>query len=304
MNNTCSEREKTKAASSSVIAAVFLTGIKIVVGIMTGSLGILAEAAHSALDLVAAMITYLSVRVSDKPADREHLYGHGKIENISAFIETLLLLATCVWIIYEAVERLFFKTVHVDISIWAFLVMAISIVVDVSRSRMLYRTARKYNSQALEADALHFSTDVWSSSVVILGLACVLLGKRYGNLAFLDKADSIAALMVAVIVVYVSFKLGARTIRALIDSAPAGLLEQVSSVVERFPEVSDCHKIRVRASGPQVFVDLHIITNKDKTLEQAHALTEEIESAIRSIAPGADVTVHPEPTPDSNDNTT
>lgn len=295
MNTTHSEKEKTGAATSSVLAAVFLTGMKITVGVLTGSLGILAEAAHSGLDLIAALITYFSVRVSDKPADRDHLYGHGKIENISALVETLLLLATCVWIIYEAVERLFFKTVHVDVSVWAVLVMVISIVIDMSRSRMLSRVAIKYNSQALEADALHFSTDVWSSSVVILGLGCMYLATRSEALAFLDKADSVAALMVAVIVVFVSFKLGSRTVKALIDSAPAGMLEQVRGVVEGFPEVANPHKIRVRTAGPQVFVDLHVTMDKSKTLEQAHALTEEIQSAIQTVAPGADVTVHPEP---------
>lgn len=299
MINVHSNNEKKKAASNSVFAALFLTGIKIIVGVLTGSLGILAEAAHSALDLVAAMITYFSVSVSDKPADSDHLYGHGKIENISAFVETLLLLLTCVWIIYEAVERLFFKAVHVDVSIWAFIVMAASIVIDVTRSRMLYRVARKHNSQALEADALHFSTDVWSSSVVIFGLACVLLGDRVKQLAFLHNADSVAALMVAMIVLFVSIKLGIRTVRALSDSAPDGLLEKIAVAVQHFPEVSGCHKIRVRAAGPQLFVDLHIFTDKNKTLEQAHSLTEEIESAIRAVAPGADVTVHPEPAPDT-----
>lgn len=298
MTNTHSQKEKTGAASSSVIAAVFLTTIKIIAGVLTGSLGILAEAAHSGLDLVAALITYFSVSVSGKPADRDHLYGHGKIENISAFVETLLLLITCVWIIYEAIERLFFKAVHVDVSVWAFIVMAASIIIDITRSRMLYRVARKHNSQALEADALHFSTDVWSSAVVIFGLICVIIGDRVKTLVFLDNADAVAALIVAIIVLYVSLKLGVRTVRALADSAPDGLLEKISLAVKCFPEVSGCHKIRVRSAGPQVFVDLHIFTDKNKTLEQAHSLTEQIETAIRAVAPGADVTVHPEPEPD------
>lgn len=292
-----SEIGKKQAASSSVLAAVFLTGIKVVAGIITGSLGILAEAAHSGLDLVAALVTYFAVRISDKPADSEHTYGHGKVENLSAFVETILLLVTCVWIIYEAIERLFFKTVEVDVTAWAFLVMIISVVVDISRSRMLYRAARAHNSQALEADALHFSTDVWSSSVVILGLVCVLVGRRAEKLIFLDKADSVAALIVALIVIYVSIQLGIRTIKGLLDSAPQGLAERIGDVVKGFPQVSDCHKIRVRTSGPTVFADLHITISRDETLERVHALTDEIESAIQEVAPGADVTVHPEPAP-------
>ncbi|MCX5973528.1 MAG: cation diffusion facilitator family transporter, partial [Coprothermobacterota bacterium] len=141
-------REKVWAAGSSVFAAVLLTVMKLVVGLMTNSLGILAEAAHSGLDLVAAIVTLFAVQISDRPADREHHYGHGKVENISALFETLLLLITCAWIIYEAVQRLFYRPAAVDPSAWAFLTMGISIVVDISRSRMLYRVARKYNSQA------------------------------------------------------------------------------------------------------------------------------------------------------------
>src|SRR5271165_4485869 len=166
--------EKKLVALNSIYAAVGITLLKVIVGITTGSLGILSEAAHSGLDLVAAAITYFSVRVSDKPADADHQYGHGKVENFSAFIETALLLLTCVWIVYEACKRLFFHSVEIEPSIWAFVVMGTSIAVDAWRSRRLKRIADKYDSQALLADALHFSTDIWSSSVVILGLALVL----------------------------------------------------------------------------------------------------------------------------------
>ncbi len=170
--------DKKSAALNSVFAAVAITGLKIIVGITTGSLGILSEAAHSGLDLVATAITYFSVSVSDKPADADHQYGHGKVENFSAFIETGLLLLTCVWIVYEATRRLFFHSVDIEPSVWAFLVMGISIAVDAWRSRRLKRVAEKYDSQALLADALHFRTDIWSSSVVILGLALVLVGPQ------------------------------------------------------------------------------------------------------------------------------
>jgi cation diffusion facilitator family transporter len=164
-------REKRAAAGNSVLAALALTGMKLVVGLLSGSLGLLAEAAHSGLDLVAAIITFVAVSVSDRPADEAHPYGHGKVENFSALIETVLLFLTCAWIIYEAVHRIFFRSVDVDPSLWAFLVVIISIGVDINRSRMLSRAAIKHQSQALEADALHFSTDVWSSAVVLGGLA-------------------------------------------------------------------------------------------------------------------------------------
>src|SRR5690242_5258493 len=185
--------EKRAVAGNSVLAALVITGLKLVVGITTGSLGILSEAAHSGLDLVAAVVTFYSVRVSDKPADADHQYGHGKVENFSAFIEMGLLLLTCVWIVYEAIRRLFFHEGHVEPSIMAFVVMLFSIVVDAWRSRALKRIADKYDSQALHADALHFRTDIWSSSVVIAGLAAVLAGQKLG-ISWLRVADPLAAL--------------------------------------------------------------------------------------------------------------
>src|SRR5277367_5096243 len=151
--------EKRAVAGNSVLAALVITGLKIVVGFSTGSLGILSEAAHSGLDLIASLLTYFSVGVSDKPADADHQYGHGKVENFSAFVETGLLLLTCVWVVYEAIMRLFYRHVEVEPSIWAFAVMLLSMAVDWWRSRALGRIATKYDSQALEADALHFSTD-------------------------------------------------------------------------------------------------------------------------------------------------
>jgi cation diffusion facilitator family transporter len=289
------DNEKRSAALTSVIAAVGLTTFKIIVGVLTGSLGILAEAAHSALDLVAALVTLFAVRVSGRPADKEHLYGHGKVENLSALFETLLLLITCVWIIYEAIRRLFFHPVEVEASIWSFIVMATSIVIDYNRSRILYRTAKKHNSQALEADALHFSTDIWSSSVVIVGLIGVSIAQAIPSLVWLKQADAVAALGVAIIVIYVSMQLGIRTISALLDTAPKGLDARIKDVVEKIDGVQDCHQIRIRASGPYTFIDAHILVDGDQTLAQAHELTEKIEAAIREFSPEADVTVHPEP---------
>jgi len=288
-------REKQAAALNSVGAALALTAGKVIVGVATGSLGILAEAAHSGLDLAAAVMTYGAVRISGRPADPGHRYGHGKVENLSALGETLLLLLTCAWIIYEALHRLLTHRVDVEVTVWSFAVMAASIVVDVSRSRMLYRVARRHNSHALEADALHFSTDIWSSSVVLVGLVCVVIADRVPSLAFLRDGDAIAALGVAVIVIWISGQLGWKTVQALIDAAPEGLEERIRSAAESVPGVSDCHNIRARYSGAQLFVDVHVTMDGGQTLRQAHALTEETERAIQRVVEGADVTVHPEP---------
>jgi len=289
------QKEKLSAALSSVLGAIGLTSFKIVVGILTNSLGILAEAAHSALDLVAALMTFFAVRVSDKPADIKHQFGHGKIENMSALFETMLLLLTSAWIIYEAVQRLFFKTIHVEISIWSFIVMGTSIIIDYSRSRMLYRVAKKYNSQALEADALHFSTDIWSSSVVIVGLAGVWMAGRISGLEWMVQADAVAAMVVALIVIYVSIELGWRTITALLDTAPKELPEKIRLAVSAIPGVANCHQLRMRPSGAYWFIDLHVAMDGDRSLADTHAATEIIEGEIKKLVPYADVTVHVEP---------
>jgi len=285
-------REKKVIAATSVGAAVFLTGAKLTVGLVTGSLGILAEAAHSGLDLAAAVITFFAVRVSDQPADESHLYGHGKVENLSALAETILLLLTCIWIIYEAVQRLFFETIEVDPSLWAFLIMGMSIVIDFSRSRALARVAKKYRSQALEADALHFSTDIWSSAVVIVGLALVKIGElRGGNKAVYERADAIAALVVSIIVIHVSYRLGRRAVDALLDRAPQGLAEQLSRLVQNVSGIQRVTRTRVRDVGNRVFVDMQIDVPRHFSLEEGHELARKAEQAVRSISPGADVVI-------------
>jgi cation diffusion facilitator family transporter len=287
-------QEKQSVALSSVLAACVLTTLKIVVGVTTGSLGILSEAAHSALDLVAAVVTYLSVRVSDKPADTDHPFGHGKIEHLSAFLETALLLVTCAWIVIEAARRLFFRSVHVDPSAWAFGVMLISITIDLFRSRALSRVARKYQSQALEADALHFSTDVYSSSVVILGLVLVSVAERRG-IPWLRHADPVSALIVAGIVVYISLRLGRKTVDALVDAAPAGTSARIAEAVASVPGVLNHERIRVRQSGNRLFVDLRLTLESNIPFEHAQSVVDVAEAKIHELFPSADVVVHAAP---------
>jgi cation diffusion facilitator family transporter len=288
-------KEKRRVALTSLWAAVGITAFKIIVGVSTGSLGILAEAAHSGLDLMAALMTFLAIRISDRPADREHPYGHGKVENLSALAETLLLLVTCAWIFNGAFQRLLVKKVEIEVNFWSFAAMITSVVVDYSRSRALGKAARKHNSQALEADALHFETDIWSSLAVILGLICVKVGEWFPRVGFLKYADAIAAVMVALIVVWVSIQLGLRTVYALLDTAPAGMEARIKSIVESLPGIADCHHVRVRSAGPQLFVDVHVLVDGEQSLSKVHDLTDQIEQAIQELAPEADVTVHPEP---------
>lgn len=311
-------REMRFVALSSVVAAVVLLILKLVVGWLSQSLGMLSEAAHSGLDLVAATITFFAVRAAVRPADVDHQYGHGKIDNLSALAETILLFIVCGWIIYEAINRIFFTKVAVDANIWTFIVMALSIVVNISRSKALYRVARKYNSQALEADALHFRTDVWSSAVVIVGLALVWISDNTGltllisqlqyvnpelyllyeyfSFDILHYGDPMAALIVAFIILVVSYKLGKRAVDALLDRAPRGLSEKVKEVVCETEGVEECTLVRVRPSGPKYFVDVIISINQSDSLKKAHDISLEVEKKVKNILPNSDIVIHTDPT--------
>jgi cation diffusion facilitator family transporter len=287
-------REKQNVALLSVVAAGILAALKFGVGAATGSLGILSEGAHSGLDLIAAAITYFSVRVSDLPADSSHPFGHGKVEHLSAFIETALLFATCAWIVVEAMRRLLFHLVRVEPSVWAFAIMAVSIATDVYRSKALFRVARKYQSEALEADAIHFSTDIYSSSAVILGLAMVVLSEHWG-IPWLRNADTVAALVVAAVIVRLSLRLARKTVNALVDAAPEGAAASIAGAVSRVEGVIEGDRIRVRQSGNRLFVDLRLTLESNIPFEHAQAVMDLAEARVRDLFPMADVMVHAAP---------
>jgi cation diffusion facilitator family transporter len=287
--------EKRNVAFNSLVAAVGITTLKIIVGVSTMSLGILSEAAHSGLDLIAAFVTLISVRVSDKPADAEHQYGHGKVENFSAFIETGLLLLTCIWIVWEAVRRLSgYHHVQIDPTPAAFGVLFVSMAVDWWRSHRLRRIAQKYDSQALEADALHFSTDIFSSGVVALGLAMVWAGHNW-HVGWLAKADPIAALVVSGVIVYVSSRLGRQTIDALLDAAPAGLRSQIIDAVLEISGVIEVERVRIRRAGNRYFADLTVGLARNVTFQRSEQVVGEITAAVHRILPDCDVVVHSVP---------
>ena len=280
--------EKNSAAIMSVFAAAALTCFKLLVGVLTGSLGILSEALHSALDLLAAAMTWFAVKFSDKPADDEHMYGHGKIENLSALVEAVLLFATCAWVVWEAVSRLTSGETQIEITFWAFAVVVASILVDFFRSRHLMKVAKKYNSQALEADALHFSTDILSSAVVLVGLISASLGCH--------SADAVAALGVSAIVAVVSFRLASRAVAALIDTAPIGIADEISSIIKNTGGVVKWHDLRVRGNGSQFDVEVNIHVSRNLTIVEAHDISENLEYGIRKrLGCQSIVSIHVEP---------
>ncbi|MFA5793331.1 MAG: cation-efflux pump [Candidatus Gracilibacteria bacterium] len=279
------KNQKESVALSSVLAGFVLTFGKAIVGLLTGSIGILSEALHSLLDLVAAIMTYFAVKIGDMPADESHPYGHGKVESVSALIETGLLFLTSFWIIYEAVKRLAVGGSHVEATWYAFVIVITSIVIDVSRSRALYKVAKATNSQALEADALHFSSDIWSSAVVLLGLFLV---RFFG----IPGADAVAAIVVAFFVAFAGYRLGKRTIDVLIDSAPSGMVAEISSIAEKVAGVVRVERVRARPMGPTVFIDLIVCVNRKFSTIQVQEITNELEKKIKKAIPEADLVVH------------
>ena len=291
--------EKSHAALSSLLAAFLLTSLKAAVGFTTNSLGMVSEALHSGLDLLAALITLAAVRVAAIPADESHPYGHGKVEHLAALAETALLLLTCGWIIGEAVQRLIYKESAVLPSMWAMAVMVFSIIVDVSRYRMLRRVAKKYRSQALEADALHFASDIWSSAVVLVGLGAIWLSQDLASThplrPWLTHADTLAALAVACIVLRACYALSKNAIDSLMDRDHSEERQRIRQALARVPGIVRVERVRTRISGPDHFVDLTIGVNADLGLDAAHHVAHQAEEAVLRCLPGADVSVHVEP---------
>src|ERR1700719_729069 len=280
--------EKEKGALGSIAASAGLTAAKGLIGFATGSLAILSEAAHSLLDLAATVMTYFAVRISGKPADEEHHYGHGKIESVSALAETALLFLLSGIVIWEAMQRLLGWHPHaVATTAWSFVVMAVSIVIDFFRARVLYRVAAETSSEALEADALHFGSDMWSSAAVLVGLGAVALGY--------PLADSVAAMVVAVFICIAGWRLGRRTIDTLTDTAPEGVSERVTAIARQVPGVVSVEQVRARPAGAVLFVDLAVGVSRTLPLDRVSAIKERLTRAIRAELPRAEVTITTEP---------
>jgi cation diffusion facilitator family transporter len=281
-------KEKERVALGSIVASAGLTLAKGVVGLATGSLAILSEAGHSLLDLAATVMTYFAVRISDKPADEEHHYGHGKVESVTALAETALLFLLSGIVVWEALQRLFGGHGQVvEATLAAFAVIVTSIVVDFFRARLLYRVAGETRSEALEADALHFGSDMWSSAAVLIGLVAVALGYTW--------ADSAAAIVVAVFICVAGWRLGRRTIDTLTDTAPPGIARHITAIASRVAGVVAVERIRARQVGAELFIDLGVAVSRTLPLDRVAAVKENLAQAIRAEQPKAEVTVTTDP---------
>jgi cation diffusion facilitator family transporter len=279
---------KQRVALGSIAASAGLIAAKSVAGVLTGSLAILSEAAHSLIDLAATVMTYFAVRISGKPADAEHHYGHGKVESVTALVETGLLFLLSGAVIWEAARRLLAEREHVvEATIAAFAVIAASILVDFFRARLLYRVAAATASEALEADALHFASDMWSSVAVLVGLAAVALGYAW--------ADSVAAIVVALFVCLAGWRLGKRTIDTLTDTAPQGAAERIAAIARRIKGVVAVERVRARSVGPNLFVDLTVAVSRTLPLDRVALLENEIAQAVRAEMPEAEMTITTKP---------
>lgn len=287
---------KRAAATTSLVAASAITLLKLITGILTGSLGMLSEAAHSSIDLIAAAITLFTVRVSDRPADEDHNYGHGKLESLSASFEILLMLGSCLWIAQEAVRRVLYHSQKLDLhfSVWPFVVLLLSMTVDYSRSRTLRRVAEEQRSDALKADALHFGTDLWSAAAVFVGLLASFAGARL-HLPMLQYADPVAALVVSVIILRVTWTLARQTLDSLLDATPPEMRDEIHrdlmNELNSIPDVLSVDRVRVRKSGSDYFVDLTLGMPRNLTFQRTEQITFAATEAVKRRLPGADVVV-------------
>jgi cation diffusion facilitator family transporter len=279
--------EKQKVALFSIAASAVLAGSKLFAAMATGSLGILSEAIHSLIDLGATIITWFAVRWSDQPADDVHHYGHGKIESIAALVETGLLFITTGWIISEAVRRLLGGEASVEVEWWAIAIIAASIIIDYNRARALSAVAKRTHSEALEADALHFSSDMWSSIAVLVGLCAVWLGFPW--------ADAAAALLVSIFVALAGWRLGKRTLNTLLDAAPEGATERIRDLALGVTGVSAVRRIRLRPAGGTLFAGVIIEVARTLPVDDLVPLKDRVAEAIRTVYPNADVTVTANP---------
>jgi cation diffusion facilitator family transporter len=279
--------EKEAVALGSILASGLLTALKLAVGLATGSLGILSEAAHSGLDCGATILTYIAVRISGKPADRDHPYGHGKIESVAALAESGFLFLTSACILYEAGRRLIYGGVDVEPS-WAALgVMGFSMVLDFFRSRTLSKVARETKSPALEADALHFRADIYSSGVVVLGLGLVALGYPLG--------DPLAAGAVALFVMRAGYRLGRETIDTLTDTAPGGVDDLARAALRDMPDIARIERVRSGPRGSVMAVDVEIAVGRTLPLETVSEIRQEAIRRIHAKLPGTEVVVQTRP---------
>jgi cation diffusion facilitator family transporter len=287
MNTNESNRKKINVAYSSIIGALFIVLIKTIATIQSGSLAVLSELFHSSTDLIASLATVIAIKYSAKPPDSKHNYGHEKVESFSALFQVLILIAMCVYVLYEAIERIIHPP-ELSINIFTFSAIAICIIIDYSRAKALKKVAKETKSQALEADALHFSSDIWSSIVVLFSMVF-----SYYNVSILF--DPLSAIIVAMIIIYTTFNLTIKAFNSLMDGVPAGLTDKIRNTILSVKEVESIESLRIRASGSKTYIDMTILISRLLSFAHTHSIIDNVESNVKKMVPDSDVVIHFEP---------
>ena len=286
--------EKRRVALHSMLAAAAMTLLKLGAGLLSGSLGVLSDAAHSGLDMVGSALTFFSVQVSDRPADEDHTYGHGKFENFSSFGEVLLMAVSSGWIIWEAVQRILHPARELQNLGWPVAVVLCSIGVDYWRSRRLRDVAQRTGSSALATDAFHFASDIWSSLAVLCGLGASWAGIHFGIRA-LHYADPLAAVVVSLLILRLTLRLGHEAVSVLLDEIPAETRLRLIEDVTQVPGVLGVEQARVRRAGANYFADLTLALPRRFTFEHTGELVRAATDAVHRTLPEADVVIHTVP---------
>jgi cation diffusion facilitator family transporter len=286
--------EKRRVALYSMLAALAMTLLKLVAGLLSHSLGVLSDAAHSALDLVGAALTFFSVQMSDKPADEDHTYGHGKFENVSSFFEVILMAGSSVWIIWEAIRRIVHPGKGLQNLALPVAVVLCSIGVDYWRSRQLHKVAERTGSPALATDAFHFASDIWSSVAVLGGLGAGWAGIHFG-IGWLRYADPLAAVVISLMILRLTLLLGREAVNVLLDETPVETQRKLIEEVTQVPGVLSVEQARVRRAGANYFADLTLALPRRYTFEHTEELVETAKDAVHRVLPQADVVIHTVP---------
>lgn len=279
--------KKINVAKISLFAAILIVSIKLFASIISGSIGVLSELFHSSTDLIATFATILSIRYSNRPPDDNHHYGHEKIESFSALFQVGILILMCAYLIYESIDRII-NPVIVNLNIFVFLAILICIYIDWHRSRALRKVAKETHSQALEADALHFSSDILSSVVVLIGMI-------FTRFQIFHLADPISAIVVSIIIIYTTFNLSKKAISSLLDTVPDGIQKEIDDAINKIKGIEGIKSLRIRGSGNKIFIDMVILIGRTKSFSLTHELMDTAEKEIKQIAPDADIIIHSEP---------
>ncbi len=283
LEKTDANNAKKKITLFSLLVSIALVIIKVVIAYISNSIGVFSEALNNGLDLVTVLITFFAIRIAARPADKDHTYGHGKYENLSAFIELTIIFLLCSFIIYKSVQRIINRDFILTLNIYIFIILAISIVLNIIRVYFLGKAAKRFNSFALKAEFLNYSSDIFSSIVVIAGLALA----NYGILL----ADPIASIVVASIVIFLSLRMSYKVVMNLLDYIPEEITKKINQILANNPDVKKINRLKIHEVGNVKFLNLDICLSENLYLSQIERIKEKLKEEIKSKIPGIEIII-------------